>query len=123
MTASEDLVSLANLGNGAAIELFNAELQKVLNNIVDENTRSKDTRKVILEVTIKPTEDRDFGQVSIVAKSKLALIAPYATNFLIGKQRGKGVAQERNPKQTQLFDSQDDELRVVSPINGRDNSK
>ncbi len=109
----QEPVSLATLGNGAAIELFNVELQRVLDNIVDENTKPKDTRKVILEVTIKPTEDRDFGQVSIVAKSKLAPLAPYGTNFFIGKHRGRGVAQEHNPKQAPLFDGQDDGLKVV----------
>ena len=117
MTA-ENRVSLATLGNGAAIELFNAELQKVLDNIVDENTKPLDTRMVILEVRIKPTEDRDFGQVSIVAKSKLAPLAPYGTNFFLGKHRGRGVAQEHNPKQAALFDGQDDGLKVV-PVDGR----
>lgn len=96
-------VSLANLGGGAAIELFNEELQKVLDNIVDENTKPTAVREVALKVKIKPAEDRDYGDVHISCTSKLAPIAPYPTNFFIGKERGKGVAQEHNPKQSKLF--------------------
>ena len=40
-------VSLTNLGNGAAVELFDHELQKVLANIDDPNTDPKEKRKII----------------------------------------------------------------------------
>lgn len=100
-----DRVTLDNLGKGAAAELFNVELQKVLDNILDENTKATAVREVILKVTIKPDEERDTGDVKIQATSKLAPIAPFDTNFLIGKQKGKAVATEYNPRaqQQKLF--------------------
>ena len=97
-------VNLSTLGGGAAVQLFQAELQKVLDNIVDENTKPDAVREVTLKVKIKPDVDRDYGQVSISCTSRLAPMAPFGTNFFIGKQRGKGVAQEHNPKQAKLFE-------------------
>lgn len=109
---AENVVSLSTLGNGAAVELFQAELQKVLDNIVDENTKPTAVREVTLKVKIKPSEDRDYGEVSISCVAKLAPLAPFGTNFFIGKHRGKGVAQEHNPKQAKLFEK-DEGLKAV----------
>jgi hypothetical protein len=57
-------VSLMTLGIDAALKIFDFELKKVLENIVDENSL-KDTRKITLEVTIKPKEDQDFNSLSM----------------------------------------------------------
>jgi hypothetical protein len=59
----EPSVSLQNLGGGAAIELFDLELQKVLENISDENTRPAVVREITLKVKIKPGDDRDYGNL------------------------------------------------------------
>jgi hypothetical protein len=110
-------VSLTTLGDGAAIELFQVELQKALDNIVDENTRPTAVREVILKVRIKPSGDRDYGEVSVSCVSKLAPLSPFGTNFFIGKHRGKGVALEHNPKQAILFDK-DEGLKVLPGVEG-----
>jgi len=99
-------VSLQNLGSGAAIELFDTELQRVLDNIVDENTKPTTIREVTLKIKIKPDEDRESGSVEIQASSKLAPVHPYPTQILIGNQRGQGVATEWNPKQLHAFKDQ-----------------
>lgn len=114
---SENVVSLSTLGNGAAVQLFQVELQKVLDNIVDENTNPKAIREVTLKVKVKPDEDRDYGQVSISCTSKLAPMAPFGTNFFIGKRGRQGVAQEHNPKQAKLFES-DKPLAAVPAAEG-----
>jgi hypothetical protein len=106
-------VSISSLGGGAAVQLFQVELQKVLDNIVDENTKPDAMREVTLKVKIKPDPDRDYAQVAISCTSKLAPMAPFGTNFFIGKQRGKGVAQEHNPKQKGLFAEPESPVSVV----------
>lgn len=97
-----DSISLANLGKGAAIELFDFELQNVLNNIVDENTKPDAVREVTLKCKIKPDSDREWGAVEITATSKLAAVNSYPTQIIIGKERGQGRATEHNPKQISM---------------------
>lgn len=87
-------LSLSNLAEGAAIQKFDDELQKVLNNIVDPNTPADVTREVQLIVKIKPDKNRGYGDISIIAKSKLAPDHEHFTTCAIGKQAGKGVARE-----------------------------
>lgn len=111
MPEEEVKVSLVTLGNGAASELFQMELQKVLDDIVNPNTKATAVRTVNLKVRVKPSEDRDYGEVSITCTSVLAPTLQYNTNFFIGRQRGRAVAREHNPKQAKLFD--DDGLKAV----------
>jgi hypothetical protein len=98
----KEKVSLATLGGGAAVERFDHELQKALNNIADFNTPPEAVREVTLKVRIKPNQDRDFTSVQIIATSKLAAIRPEATSFYIGSDAGEAIATEYNPKQERL---------------------
>lgn len=106
---AEQYVSLETLGGGpgkkssAAIELFNAEFQRVLDNCLDENTDPKKVREVALKVKIKPDLDRELCKVEIHASSKLAPVNPYPTQFFLGKDAGRAVAVEDDPKQRNIF--------------------
>ena len=51
---SETRVTLATIGNGAALDLFEHEFQRVIANIADINTNPKQKRKINLEVEITP---------------------------------------------------------------------
>lgn len=113
----KETVSLQNLGSGAAIELFDIEFQRVLDNIVDENTKATSPREVTLKIKIKPDEDREWGAIEIHATSKLAPVHPYPTQIIIGKQRGKGVATEHNPKQLHAFKDQPQDGKII-PMKG-----
>jgi hypothetical protein len=108
-----DRVSLATLGNGAAVEMFDAELQRILDNIIDPNTKPTAIRSATLTVKIKPDEDREWGSVDIQACSKLASVQAYPTQIIIGKQNGKGVATEHNPKQIDAFRDIPHEGKIV----------
>jgi hypothetical protein len=98
----KEKVSLATLGGGSAVERFDHELQKVLNNIADFNTPPEAVREVTLKVRIKPNQDRDFTSVQIITTSKLVPIRPEATSFYIGSDDGEAIATEYNPKQERL---------------------
>ena len=95
-------MSLPTLGNGAACELFEDELKRVLENILDVNTDAEATRSVTLKMTVKPDADREGARVLLEASSKIAPQMGVGTAMFIGKQAGQAVAVEHNPKQLQL---------------------
>lgn len=97
-------VTLDTIGGGALVELFEAELSRVLANIADPNTDDKAARVITIAVKFKPNRDRDASSVEIACTSKLAGIMKVSTNLFIGRHAGKLVAVENNPKQTELFD-------------------
>jgi len=109
-----EYLSLKNLGFGAAEELFNDSLVKVLENISDPNTDYKKVRKINLEVLIKPNESRGKAEVGIFVKSTLAPVKPYTTDIYIGKDRGKYVATEQNVEQMDLFNNNESKLEVLA---------
>lgn len=97
----EDKASLLTLARGAAIERFDDELQRVLDNIVDPNT-AKGAREVTLKVKITPNKDGATAAVGIQCNSKVQPAEPCATMFYIGKQGGRGVAFEHDPEQLSM---------------------
>jgi hypothetical protein len=98
MTTDQAHASLATLARGGAIERFDDELRRVLENILDPNTGSG-KRSVTLTVTIKPADDKRSADVSVECKSKLQGAAAVATMIFIGQVQGKAAAMEHNPEQ------------------------
>jgi hypothetical protein len=107
------VVTLTTLADGAAVELFQSELDRVLRNIADPNTDAKMVRKVTLEVTFMPDEEREVGEVKVKASAKLAGVKGARTRVFFGNHKGQLVATEFNPKQAGLFDPKP-ELRDVA---------
>lgn len=95
-------MSLKSIGNGAAIELFDVELKRALENIMDPNTEPKKARTITLKVTLKPDEEREYASITIQAVSSLAPIQPYSSHCFLGKDRNGVVATEHNPKQLNM---------------------
>lgn len=103
---TNETVTLQNLGGGAAAEQFNHELNRVLENIMDHNTKATTPREITLKIKIKPDDDRELADLEIHCSSKLATVKPYPTQIYIGVQRGgEVVATEYNPKQLRLNDT------------------
>lgn len=96
--------TLDTLANGALLELFNAELTRVLTNIQDPNTAHNAKRGITLTISFKASEQRDVADISVASSCKLAGIKPVSSVVFIGRQNGKLVAVESNPKQQGLFD-------------------
>ena len=95
-------VSLINLGGGAAIEKFDDELQKVIQNILDPNTTLR-PRKVVLEVTLTPNETREISVTDIECTAKLAKVKPFKTTLFIGEdEEGATAVEAKNPNQGAL---------------------
>lgn len=101
----EDPVTLYTLCGGGAVEIFDAELQAVVANILDPNSEAKATRELNLKIKIKPDESRRLGQVAVMVTSKISPIKGLGTTFFFGRKGGKCFAVENNPAQGELFDS------------------
>ena len=97
-------LSLSTICDGAAVERFDYELQRVLENILDPNTEAKEPREITLKVKIKPTEDREIFQSTMKVTSKLAGLSPVIGTGIVSKDiNGKAEAHEyAHPKQQEL---------------------
>ena len=110
-------VSFETLGQGAAIERADLELQRVLKNIQDPNTSYKVCREICIKVKIRPSEDRGAGQVEIQATSKLAPVTEHVTQVYIGKDMS-GYPEISEIIETSLFD----QVENVTPMTKKDGS-
>lgn len=75
MTNQRPIKSLSDLMDGSVEERFNAELDKVWQNVYDPNTDPKKARTLTLKVKIIPSERRDSCDFRVNVTSSLA---PYA---------------------------------------------
>jgi len=103
MKTSEEKLSLENIRGGAATEVFNRELQAVMDDIVDPNKVTDAVREVTLKLKIKPDEKGSIGAVQVSVGSKLAPRNPVNTAVVIGGRHGKGEARELVTSQHDLF--------------------
>jgi len=94
--------NLLNAGGGAAFEKFAFALQDVLRNIQDPNTSFRDVRKINLEVTFKPYEDRSGADIVINCTQKLAPIVGFSSRVVIGRSCS-GQVEIRELLQADLF--------------------
>lgn len=119
MTNVLQTVKLETLAGGAVRELFQAELERVLENIADINTDPQVARTITLSVTLKPGPKRESADVKVKCASKLAGIVTVNTQLFMGRHQGKLVAVENDPRQGGLFDAPDQpqKLAAVAPIN------
>lgn len=94
--------TLDTVGNGVAKELFARELTAVMENINDTNTPWKAPRKITLEISFAPDEDRKECTVSVSCKAKLAPVKPYSAHTYLVRKGGRTVGMEHTLKQAEL---------------------
>lgn len=107
ISENEYVVSLVTLNQGAAVELFDNELKKVLDNIADPQTAAEITREIKLSVKIKPSESRQQAAVQLKIESKCAPQKPASSSVWFGRVEGERVAVQTDPNQGKLFDKPD----------------
>jgi hypothetical protein len=98
-------ITLENIADGVAAELFAHELDKVVKNICDVNTEHKTKRQITLTFSFVPDESREETRIVVEAKSKLAQIKPCAKTAFIGKLNGKPAIFGQNTRQIDMFDN------------------
>lgn len=88
-------LELQKLAGGALQELFDNDLQKILENIADVNTSYKAARKLTLELIFKPTdEDREIVMVEAKTKTSTAPVNGVATKIMLDRVGNKVSATE-----------------------------
>ena len=107
-------INLANLGGGVAIEKFQEEFSRLIENVLDPNTEPTAKREVILKVVVKPTKDRTWGNIQVLSSSKLAANVAYATRAYFGMTEDGPVACEDNPNQMTFEDLAEEQSKNVA---------
>jgi hypothetical protein len=100
----DERVSLQNICGGAIEEVFQREFAAVLENISDPNTDAEAKRKITLEFTISPFEDRSGAQVSFACKSKTVSVQAVKGTVFLERKGTRMVAVPHDPKQGRMFD-------------------
>lgn len=75
--------SIMQMAKGAFQERADYEMGKVIDNILDCNTKATTKRKITLTIELLPDDDRRQIQVAVTAKSVLAPTYPVTTSLYI----------------------------------------
>lgn len=101
-------LKVETLYNGGVVERLHDELTRVIQNICDPATPAKKTRKVKLEIAIKPNEQRNMAEVVVSTSSALCPPEPLETSIYIGTDPTTGevaaseISSGENPNQSVL---------------------
>ena len=112
MDEQPERLSLTNIKEGAAVEMFDLQLDKVLANINDINTDLK-ARSITLTLNLTPNDDRTLLTIALDCTSKIRhqeKQKAYADIKI--DERGRAFAVERRQQQRTLFPA------VVLPMKG-----
>ena len=93
--------SIMSMARGAFEERVDYEMDKVIQNILDPNTKATAKRKITLTLTIEltPDDERRTIVVSVTAKSTLAATNPVATALYVTSDgNGELVVAEMVPQ-------------------------
>lgn len=108
-----DLLNLLNIGNGSALEIFDHNLQKVIENIADVNTDPEATRTITLKITLKPFPDRSGATAKVDARSTLAPVKAVESSIFLSRTNGEVKAYPRDTRQQVLFKAPEQPANVV----------
>ena len=79
--------SIVEMARGAILERINYEMARVMDNILDANTKPTAKRKLTVTLTFTPDDERATIAVNVVAKTTLAPTNPRSDQF---GRRGAG---------------------------------
>lgn len=85
--------SILDMSRGAIKERVDYEMAKVIDNILDANTKPDAKRKLVLTLTITPDADRTNLTVETQAKTTLAPTNPVKTALYVAGATGTGEVQ------------------------------
>ncbi len=96
------LITAQFLAEKGPAEMIQAKLNRLFADVADPNTEPQVTRKVTVEILVKPNERRESADVSVAVKSKLAGLRPTTSTWYFGRRDGRQVAVEHDPRQMDL---------------------
>ena len=98
------MVNIGNINEGAAIDAFDLELRKILENIADLSTVATATRSITLRVDFKPESDRCKVHTEFRCTSKTAPIETHKSQIYVGRtEEGALIAFDADPRQMPLW--------------------
>ena len=88
-----DTKSILEMGNGAFLERADYEMQKIIKNIRDPNTKPDAKRKITMTLTFLPDYDRQNIDVAFDVKSTPAAVSTVDTTLYIAGEDANGTPQ------------------------------
>ena len=82
--------SIMQMAQGAFQERVDFEMKRVVDNILDPNTKPTAKRKITLTIEMTPDDERRVIDISVVAKSTLAATNPVKTALCIAGSNADG---------------------------------
>jgi len=101
-------MSLNILGSGKAVEQFDYQLKKAVENCLDPNTDTDFNRVIQLKVTIKPSPDRKDAALFFQTTAKLAPDSAGGDHIFLSK--GKAYVQDM---EQMTFEEMEEEQRIA----------
>lgn len=90
MSEKLDKTSILEMSMGAILERVDYEMERVLKNILDPNTKATAKRKIAVTLEIVPSADRKTITVNTIAKSTLCPTEPITTSLCITTRPSTG---------------------------------
>ena len=90
MTEQLDKKSILEMSMGAILERVDYEMARVLDNILDPNTKPTGKRKITISLELVPSADRRTITVLTTAKATLVPTDPVTTSLYITNQPSTG---------------------------------
>ena len=85
-----DAKSILEMSQGAILERVNYEMQRVIDNILDVNTKPDAKRKLTVTLVLTPSSDRKTITVQTTAKSTLVATDAITTGLFITNNPSSG---------------------------------
>lgn len=130
MTDKTIKIDLSKIANTALQEKVDKELEKVLDNILDLNTKANAVRKLTITLAMSTDDERTVVTTSMEVKSTLAPQKGVATTVIVGRDdTGRIHANELKsgiPGQTYFDDNGDmrtDTGELIEKIEKEENNK
>lgn len=117
----EDRKSIVQMARGAIMERIDYEMEKVISNILDPNTKATAKRKLQLTIEIQPDDNRQTLAVNSTVKSTLCPTNPVSTALFISGDDGvdgvTAVEMVPNiPGQGNLFGGEEEAAPVLKLV-------
>ena len=93
MQETENRKSIMEMARGAIMERVDYEMSRVVDNIMDYNTKATAKRKIVITLEFVPDDNRSNVAVSAVEKSTLAATNPVKTSLYMAGTRTDGDIQ------------------------------
>jgi hypothetical protein len=97
-------IDMAAMAGGGLLERMNDELQVVLKNINDINTKPEAVRKLVATIEFKPDKERRYVATKIVVTSRIAPANEIVGTMVMVREQGRLELYEENVKQGELFE-------------------